>query len=435
MNIDKTQAFCYNFRMTSSESIIPDDQPDMPPDPFSPKKVYLNTPGGLALNAIATAEQYGNPSIPQIETGSLKIGDRLHIEIEGQEPQEYAIECRTVPSMSFGSDDVNMPKLDMMLANGERAGDRVQFVGSSISPSGTLLTPGSIKMGTYLNTVSPDGIEVSGGVITGFSVKRRAEDGRYIEVPLNHEDAKPSESQSFADFEHDYKELVDILSGNGFDFSNLDENGFSATYRKFSDDHTIVYASNQGFGCGILPQHEAYMYNADTERLVGMRYLPTKRIAQMVVMQGVTPELYAQETFAYNMVGELDWRQLRSIEPSSLHRMSSRVPFVTYTWLDSSVEKPAITVKANVALEGMQRLQGTADYEITIAQGEDQLLSAAQPGWWVEDPEQYKAIEVNNTTLSDSEQSYDLSFADLSIRLLKDPSALRAELIEAFRRG
>ena len=166
-----------------------------------------------------------------------------------------------------------------------------------------------------------------------------------------------------------------------------------------------------------------------------MRYLPTKQIAQMTIMQGVSPELYAKETIAYDPSGRFDWRQSRGITPRDLHGMSREVPFVTYTWLSGSVERPTITVRANAGVEGMNQLQGVTDYTMNIAQAiEGPQLSAAQPGWWVKDSEQYKALEMANTVLSDdSEHSYKLSFADLSLELAKDPSALRSELIKAFR--
>lgn len=420
--------------MTLSNFEAHDDYSGMPPDPFSPGRVYINTPGGMALNVVATAEQYRNPSIPRIDTGSLKIGDRLQIELEGKNPQGYMIEHAEVPSMSFGSDDIRSPQLTLMLADGERAGDRVKLSGSSISPSGTLLTPGSVKVGMYLQVVSQDGAEASEGRIAGFSLERRTEDGQYVEVPLNHQDGVPEESRSFAAFKDGYTELAKVLSEKGFDFKDIDEDGLSARYSRLND-RTIVYASNQGFGCGVIPQHEAYTYNADTQQLIGMRYLATKQIAQMVVMQGITPELLAQETFAYDVDGALDWREVRSIGPSSLHRMGRQAPFVTYTWLNRSVERPTISVLANAGVEGMQRLQGAAYYEVNITQTDNPVVSAARPGWWVDDPEEYKAIEVANTTLSGDEHNYTLSFANLSIKLPKDPSSFRNELVEAFRRS
>lgn len=419
--------------MTSPEFERQANQPDMPPDPFSPKKVYFETPGGIALNAVATAESYSNPSVPYIDAGSFKKGDVVQIELAAQEPQAYVIEDMVIPSMSFGSDDIRSPEIHMMLTNGEQAGDRVRLVGSSISPAGTLMTPGSVKVGMHLNTFSDrDGdTVVSPGVITGFSIKRRAEDSRYVEVPLNHQDAAPQESQSFVALKDDYTELIGILSEKGFDFEDVDANGLPARYRKLYG-RTLVYACNQGFGHNVLRQHEAYAYNADKQQLLGMRYLPAKQIAQMTIMQGVSPELYAEETMvAY----DADWRQSRGVEPSALHRMSHEVPFVTYTWLSGSVKRPTITVKANAGVRGMDRLQGRAYYEMNITQtAEGPLLSAARPGWWVDDPERYKALEVTNTVLSDSDDhSYKLSFADLSVELAKDPSALRSELIKAFR--
>lgn len=424
--------------MTSPEFGHQNKDSKIPPDPFIQDTVYFNTPEGKALNFAATAKQYdANFSVPHIDAESLKIGDRLIIEFEGQASQEYAIEDTVVSSMSFGSDDVRSPQLTIMVANGERAGERVRLVGSSISPGGTTLAPNIVRVGMYLSTSWGNQEQVSKGVIVGFSVKRRAEDGQYIEVPLNHQGTIPQESRSFIAFNKDYEDLIGILSDKGFKFGDLDENGLSAAYRKLND-HTVVYASNQGFGCGVTPQHEAYMYSADKQRLIGMRYLPTKQIAQMVIIQGVTPELYAQETFAYNTAGELDWRQLRDINPSSLHRMASHshVPLVTYTWRNGSVEKPTITVKANAGVEGMQQIDGVTEYEVTVTQEDTPLVWAAQPGWWVENPEQYKAIEVANTVLSDSDgQAYNFSFANVSIIVAKDPSPFRAELVQAFRRS
>lgn len=420
--------------MSEISKINPNDaQSNMPADPFAPKKVYVKTPAGLALDVVSTAEQYSNPSIPQLAASSLRVGDRLTVGIEAQSPLEYAVEGTVIDSMAFGSDDIISPGVNMMIAGGERAGDRVQLIGSSISPRGTLLTPGSIKVGTYLNTYSQGATEVSGGVITDFSVSRRDKEGEYAEVPLNKQESSPQESESFAAIVKDYADIVSILASKGFRFEDQGQ-GFPAIYRRVNNQ-TFVYAGNQGFGNAVIPQHEAYMYNAAEHLLIGMRYLPTEKKAQMAVMQNVAPEMFAEETFAHDETRVLDWRKAISLEPSVMHRMSNRTPFVTYTWLSGSTEKPTITVKASTEAEGVLGIEGSAGYAISITQGEEPTVSAEQPGWWVKYPENYKAHELWGTKLQDQGEEYRLTYFDKPLQLAKDPQAYMHTLVEAFRQS
>ncbi len=405
---------------------------DMPPDPFQPENYFTETPYGLGVDGSTFAEKKRASTNPKLDIASLQTGDLLQVEVAGQPYGKYAIEGVDTDSLAFGSDDLLQPTVHMMIAAGQRAGERVNFSGSSVGLS-MLTDTSSIIVGRHFKIISNDGIEVSEGMVSGFSVSRLGEDKQYHEVPLNQLTQTLPESPSFHELRGSYEAIKDVLSQRGFNFEDLDQDGFSVGYRKVTGD-TYLYACNEGFGCAIVPQHELYAYDSNAHQLVGMRFLPTKQIGQLVVARNLTPDLFANVTAAYDANGQPDWRATRIITAPALRSLAFTIPLVTYTWQTGSEEKPKIAVDGSVAAGGsMEAYEGMSPYGIIISQESNKLsVSAVEPPYWVDDPVRYKQQETEKTELVKGPDYIRALFAGLSVDIPTDLGKLQHILYQAF---
>lgn len=351
-------------------------------DPFTPEKAYVGLPdGGLAVDALQTAANYQESMLPELSASLLQTGDKLLVEFEDETSSEYLITEIAASSLTFGTDSVISP----MVKYTDQENNESALSGSSISPGGTMLTPGSIKSGHHLVSSTRNGQRVSPGTITSFTVLRKRGE-EYAELSPNQLTQRQEQSPEYAAVQSKFLQLTEQLGTTGFDFDTKEYVG----YARFSEttDTELVIAGRQGFGCGVIPQREIYTYDAGNGILRALRSIPSEGVMQMATMQISPSELAATD------LGEKSWKDVYMFESSNLHRATDYAPLVTYTWQNPGQTSPDITVLAyghgldgfiqSSSSEGPSNMAVPA--EVNISTGNSSTdVRVVNPQWWVDD--------------------------------------------------
>lgn len=310
------------------------------PEILFPKPVIheVATPDGRhGINALKTAEAIENSLLPTIGFSELMPGDVVVLEHTDPDRVDETyntvlyIEAVTVNDMSYGSSDISSPQVVAKLQNPKVAPSQVLIVGSTFAKGGSMMRP-SIVSGLFLQMRRQGGEReyVATEQIDFMKVLRPNAQGELEEL-------RPNQEQETLDNNEDYAQRVKShLAVEAF----LAERGF--TFQKTSGDETylyddgkrMLYAGNQGFGCGITPQHEVWIYDRETQVLIASRYVESLGLHQ-VATAVTSPENLQRANF------DLD----SHYEGSTLYRLDGI--FTTY---NSSEANPNIDGSVAVSI-------------------------------------------------------------------------------------
>lgn len=395
-------------------------EPGPLPDPFTPEIVRVATEHGDAINVVETVRNYAEAQLPEISSTLLQAGDRLTIEFDDEAVRQLRVLSVAPESQAFGSDDLLSPLLtvqDEQAAPASESAKPYGVYGSAISPRGTMMTPGTVKTGHFLVTGSDE--HVSRGEIKSFLLERPDEDGVLHEVRLN-QTQETVQSQSFTGAEEAFVEIKNALGDAGFNFEQKGPDGFSEKFRVITGDE-LIFAGRQGFGSGVIPQDEAYVYNAPHSSLFALRYMPTEGKMQVAAMHAA-PEEFAKASFR-----ESDWREANGIGSSTLHRLSHKAPLLTYTWLQQEQENPTITLAVSEEYVGSAMADGTsanscwADVNIELVDGEPRISVTRIP-YWIKDEDRYKEQLTQATSFKRNGNVIQGQIGDLALEVPLSPT-------------
>lgn len=402
-------------------------------DTWMPDNVYIDTPRGKAIDVLGTVASRESAQLPSITTSNLTVGDRLKLRFTDGTQQALDVQGFLIDNLAFGSDEVVRPSCSVSDEKGEVG----ILVGSSIGVS-TMLTPGKIGIGNYLITTLPDSdYEEIPPIIADINLQTQNSDGQYIEVSLNkRSNEKPAISDQMKAIRAQYETFVEELEKQGYKFGDKLRDSLGDEYLRVSDTE-LIFAARQGFGWGIVPQDEIHRYDLLTGDLTGIRYLPGLDIAQIAVMQNVDPIDFARECFGYSG-DELDWKAVRSINDSGYHRLSSKYPFISYTWLNAGAESPVINVIYDPDDSRSSSDLGHSNLpprqlNISFMVG-DSDVKALKPGWWIDEKDTYmRAVEASTKiTYFDEEVKVEYAGADITVPV--NPLNRTADIVTALRR-
>lgn len=317
-------------------------------DPFAPEVVRRQLPDGSdGVDMAATAYNYVRAPLPEICSDVFRPGDVLTaaFDIGDEEDHVETFDITTIlPSgaLYFGSESITerAVTMDRRGPDGEtRAGVRLH--GSSLRPDGRMHTPGMVKIGYYMLTSEG----VSPGPLTSFDLERPDEGSQLRSVPLNKQETR-SRSESYDHAISTFSTIEAALTEDGFSFDDHNERGQTNEYCKVQGN-TLIYARRQGFGHGVIPQDEIYVYDAKAQILRAMRNMPTAGIFQSMVAEGVSKEQFARVFLGYKPgTNKPDWRHPLFVSLSGVSELSEDVPIVSYTWMHPGQEAPTISVMA-----------------------------------------------------------------------------------------
>ena len=378
-------------------------------DPFVPETVRVSLPDGTdAIDLGATAMNHIEAPLPKIDSSNLSQGDVLTVEFDNDHKETFEVGALHISSLVFGSDDV-MSQEVVLKRHTEDTDEPLEETlhGSAISPYGTMMTPGTIRVGSYM--VVDSGI--SAGVIRSFDIRRPDENGDLQPVALNKNERK-APSDSFTNALQSFKEIEALLEADDFRFDDTEEDiiledgyvlegGLSKNYKRVNGD-LLVYASRQGFGCAVIPQDEIWVYDAKDEVLRAMRNIPTQGIFQMAIAEGVTKDMFQEAGIGYSSDGTPDWRESFCLEGPTLHRLSKDAPITSYTWMSPDQDAPIITVLEdgeNVSdLLKTPKQKGEAFVEVMKAHGGEDLIESVHEALGIDPGDEsyiYDRLEVN----------------------------------------
>jgi hypothetical protein len=367
-------------------------------DPSVPELVTTTLDDGTdAIDAVASAENRLSSMAPQIRSSDMIPGDVLVVDFDDKHVETFEVTAISSGSLVFGTDDVvhQAIALKRQTPDGAQEPEAIRLYGSAMSPDGLMQTPGAVRAGAFM--VSEEGISPT--AISTFDLKRRGDDGELRSVVLNRKEAKPM-SDSFAHARRAFEGLTALLEREGFNFTDEDDDGLFERYKNVSGN-LLVQAAREGFGCGVIPQDEIWVYDAGREVLRAIRNVPTLGVIQVAMVEGVTTEAFQKATIAYRDGNTPDWRYPFLSGPA-LHRLSEFVPITTYTWMRPEQETPVITLLENgERVSEMFRTpmtEGVALAESMRAHGADDLIESASELVGV-DPDGgdpiYEPLEVN----------------------------------------
>lgn len=325
-------------------------------DPFIPDTVRVRFSDGTdAIDIGATAMNHLEAPLPQIDSSIMQAGDVLTVEFDDEHHETFEVASLHSGSLVFASEDITHAKVALRRRTeiGEIDEEPIALLGSAISPSGRMMMPDTIRVGSHMVT----GMGVSTGAIRNFDLNRPDENGGLHPVMLNKNKVRKAESDSFALAKQAFEHMSDLLRSDGYQFGDITPaqvldngmiigGGLDADYTKVSRD-LLIHAARQGFGCAVIPQDEIYTYNSKAGTLRGIRNIPTQGILQTMVAEGVTEDIFQEAFIGYRDGSIPDWRYPLTLGSSGVHVLSDFVPIVSYSWLNPPQETPVITVLAS----------------------------------------------------------------------------------------
>lgn len=320
----------------------PNDPFEGQKDPFVPETVRVPLGDGTdAIDLFATSQNHIESMVPQIDSTSMREGDVLTVEFDNDHEETFQVTSMNAGSLVFGSDGVREKEMRMkpLAETGEQEQD-IEFYGSSVFPNGDFRTSGMVRVGSHLVM----DIGVSSAAVRSFDLKRPDENGNLQAVLLNKEEAPKPESKSFAYAKKAFETVSGLLQKEGFQFDQIDEEGFLHKRYIKQIGNLLVYAARQGFGSGVVPQDEVYAYDAKAKVLRAIRNIPTLGIMQVGVVKDVSKEDFQEAAIAYRDGTYPDWRYARYVDGTTVHRLSHTSPVTTYTWLSQDQDAPIITL-------------------------------------------------------------------------------------------
>ena len=421
--------------ISSNPESYPGSQFDDPLyDPFVPEKVLGQTPDGrVGMLVVDTVNNYAEAMLPEIHSDSLREGDVLKIGFENETGTTLTVKEVDPVSLTFGSESLDSPILKCVDADNIST----TVLGSCISATGTLRTPGSITIGKHLSVWADKEEKISAEPIADFAVLRLDESGEIREIGPNALHQKGEKSKNFQNVEASFNEIRNTIESNGYD---LDEDDYErAGYQKFLkyDNGQLLFAERQGFGCRVRAQYEMYAYDSDSQVLRGLRSVPERDTMQFVTMQ-LTPEQLASSGFSGN-----DISKMRHLEPSNLHRASHEAPaIVTYTWRHSDDKNPAITVHTYghglheklMSWQATEQVIRDTPLEVNINQNGGEVTSrTVNPIYWV-DPDSYAKVGNENTTVTLEDGTVSVTIGESRHAIPANPQAEIEAMVQLFKK-
>ncbi len=408
----------------------PDTNPFEEPysDPLNPPLEYIKLQDGrLVIDAVNTAKQYEQSLQPRIEAKSLQGGDLLSFTYADGSVEDYAISSVEPRSYAFGSNDVISPSVVAQgtLPNGERY--NTELDGTSISPSGTLMSLGKFQAGGFLNSRSTEGDLVSRTLISSFLLRRPDANGNLKEVILNKQARPETPSKSFKQAEASFLDAESRLQELGFNFSDHGKSGLGSNFMAMNNNG-FVFADR-----GIGAQDSIFVYNAAQERLEGLHRYADDGILQSVTMHAAPHQVSRAEDYE-------SWRDLRYFSGSAMYRMCGETPFVTRTWRHPSDESPLVTIVAGGNLVGERLRSGRENpeiaysrFEVDFIPGNRQSLDVKDLGYWIENRKEIVDYIQGGSNMSVSwhKVRFRLGALDVSVPL---NSGRQAQVISAHVR-